>query len=114
MTKPKPRRKLDPAGRRRRDRKIINAYIAGERRSDIAKRYGVSPRMVSRIVAKAGATMSRERMCELNRARMAHPGCSGGRPREIHLDGEDMRFYGYLRQTMGAAYARQTFGIAAR
>ena len=58
--------------------------------------------------------MSREQMDDLNKARAARPGYnSGGRPREITLIGEDFKHYDYLRKTMGAAFAREAFGIGA-
>lgn len=95
----------------KRNPKIIAAYIAGDTREVIAKRYKVTPRQVSRIIALAGATQP---WPELHQARKARPGYnSGGRAREIFLPPEDMRHYVKIRALLGASEARAAFGIAA-
>lgn len=100
--------------RERRNQAVIAAYIAGETRATIGARHGISPRMVSRIAAAAGQAMTAARMTELQAARARRGGsCSGGRPKVIILADPDMRHYSYLRKTMGAAFARDAFGIPA-
>ena len=97
-----------------RDREVVARYMAGETRESISAVIGISTRQVSRIVARSKDVLPPEHRAELIRAQLARPGAtSGGRPREIHLQGEDMRFYRYLRQEFSAAYARQALGIAA-
>lgn len=99
---------------KRRNREVVARYMAGETRESIAEAAGISTRQVSRIVAQAKDVLPPDHREALVHAQLARPGStSDGRPREIILPPEDMRFYRYLRQEFSAAYARQALGIAA-
>lgn len=101
---------LSRAARQRRDAEIVRRYIAGETRGEIGARFGITPRTVSRVLAAASPTMP-----EVACGRSRRPGgTSTGRPREIILPDEDMRFYRNVRNYYGAARARELLGIPQR
>lgn len=100
------------ARRLRRNRLIVEAYLAGTSRADIAAKYRITPRMVSRIVAEAGATLTWPDLLEIRRA--TNPTYAvGGRKQEIFLPSDQRRHYAKARNILGVAAAREAFGIAA-
>lgn len=104
------------ASRMSRDRAIIQHYSDGVPREFIAEVFGIHPDTVTDIVAAHGATMSPERMAELNRLRCLRRdilGRTGPRPTKIVLPPEQRRVYENLRNRLGAAAAREALGIAA-
>jgi len=89
-----------------RDRIIVESYLAGQTRTDIGARFGISPRRVSQIVAAHGATRIGGEQCAVIRAtgrRIGRPG--------LPLRGEDWPDYRKIRRYLGAGVARAHFGI---
>ena len=93
-----------------RNQAIAAAFKAGASRTELAVRYGLTPRRISQIAAAHGV-----HRYDADQVAMGLR-CKGGRPRDQNLAAmasDDARFYAYLRRDYGAAYARQAMGLAA-
>ena len=90
-------------GREERDRAIADAFEVGASRTELARRYGLTPRRISQIAASFGLhRYSEDQVAARLRNR-------GGRPRGSRLAavlGDDFAHYCKLRRYMGAEYAR--------
>lgn len=95
-----------------RNRRIVRAYIEGESRFELSRRYGITPRMVSRIVSAARPAMRAEDRLRICADRAGSS--SAGRPREIFLPPDQMAHYVKLRRYLGAAAARRELGLLQR
>ncbi len=94
--------------RAERDKAIAADFRNGATRSELAARYGLTPRRISQIAASHGVHRYHADQVAMG----LH--CRGGRPRDRGLIelGPDYRHYLKLRRIMGAAYAREALGVA--
>lgn len=94
--------------RDQRDRAIAAAFEAGASRTELARRYGLTPRRISQIAASFGLHRYADDQVA---ARLRN---RGGRPRDQRLAalGEDYAHYRKLRRIIGAQSAREALGVA--
>ena len=93
---------------------VVESYIAGETREVIAKRWCITPRSVSRIVAREAPHLEPAKRAEINYEKLRRPGSSSpGRPRVLNLPPELRPLYIKLRDGIGVQAAREYLGLAA-